>query len=824
MRHPLLRASILCVVLFISACKSTEVAIKHASVQHPSPYQAARTKYHDLLHTKLEVSFDWQRQHLHGVATLKLQPHCFPQRYLLLDAQGFVVHSVAKLLAEHTKSPLAHTYDGKKLTIDLGEALQAGEAYEVKIVYTAQPNAIPGRTGTSLSHGKGLFFINPKGSHPTKPQQIWTQGEPQANSCWFPTIDAPNQRCTQEVYITVDERFNTLSNGVLGYSKLNEDHTRTDYWYMDLPHPPYLFMLAVGEFAVVQDAWEDMEVNYYVEPAYEKYAKAIFGHTPEMIEFFSQKLDYPYPWPKYSQIVVRDYFLAGAMANTSAAVFTEALQVDDRELLDRDYEDIIAHELFQHWFGNLVTCESWSHLSWNESFALLGEHIWREYKYGADAGDLSVWNTLQGYLQEASHKQVNLIRFRYDDVDELFDRYSYNKGALVLHILRQYLGEEAFFKALSYYLKKHAFSSVEIHQLRRAFEEVTGEDLNWFFNQWFFAAGLPILKVEHTYGDGTLTLRVWQQQNAKTTPIYKLPLTVTIWTGGEQQHHTIVVEQPYNEFTWELPQQPELVSLDRRTMLLGVIDHPRSPAAYQRLYYQGEDFFAKHEALTYCVNHMDNPACCKVLQDALQDDFWFFRKVAAAAFKDYQGKDLAVVASLLIALSKNDPQSAVQAAAVATLASFPNPAQYVAIYKQGMAARSYHLVSTALYAYVTTSNEPDRLAYLAPFEAYDHPSIMAALANAYIKTKQLGKYPWFKEKLTRLQGSINIYPLIVTLGKYLAVIPDENSQADGLELLGQAIESTDNAQIHAAVYEALQHMRKIKGAQTFLKEFKTTNQ
>jgi len=300
---------------------------------------------------------------------------------------------------------------------------------------------------------------------------------------------------------------------------------------MDLPNTPYLFTLVVGEFAVVEDTWNGLEVSYYVEPAYEQHARAIFGRTPEMIEFFSQKLNYPYPWPKYSQVILRDYPL-GAMENTTAAAFSDAYQVETQQLLDKDYDDLIAHELFHHWLGNLVTCESWAQLSLNESFACLGAHLWEEHKNGSFAGDLSIWQTRQGYLQEAEKKQVPLIRFHHNDTEEMFDRHSYNKGSLILHMLRSYLGEDVFFKALNQYLHQYAFSTVEIHQLRKVFEEVSGQDLNWFFNQWCFAPGHPILKVEDTYQNGTLTLKVQQQQHLATTPLYKLPLEITIWLDG----------------------------------------------------------------------------------------------------------------------------------------------------------------------------------------------------------------------------------------------------------------------------------------------------
>ena len=155
--------------------------------------------------------------------------------------------------------------------------------------------------------------------------QIWTQGETEHNSRWFPTIDKPNERCTQEIYVTVQDKFKTLSNGILQSSKDNKDGTRTDYWKMDLPHAPYLFMLGVGEFAVVTDKWNDIVVDYYVEPEYEKDARAIFANTLEMLDFFSEKTGFKYPWPKYSQIIVRDY-VSGAMENTSAVIFGDFVQ------------------------------------------------------------------------------------------------------------------------------------------------------------------------------------------------------------------------------------------------------------------------------------------------------------------------------------------------------------------------------------------------------------------------------------------------------------------------------------------------------------------
>jgi len=267
----------------------------------------------------------------------------------------------------------------------------------------------------AISDDKGLYFINPTGSDPTKMPQIWTQGETESSSCWFPTIDKSEQKTTDEISMTVPAKYVSLSNGRLASQKVNGDGTRTDTWKMELPHSPYLFMMAVGNFKIYHDHWRNKEVNYYLEPKYAPYAKQIFGMTPELIEFYSKTLNYPFAWNKYSQIVVRDY-VSGAMENTTATLHGEYVQETPRQLLDAYYDagrSTIAHELFHQWFGDLVTCESWSNLTVNESFADFSEMLWAEHKYGKDESDAHSFQALQNYLNSPDAKNKDLVRFHY---------------------------------------------------------------------------------------------------------------------------------------------------------------------------------------------------------------------------------------------------------------------------------------------------------------------------------------------------------------------------------------------------------------------------
>ena len=658
-------------------------------------YRQAETRLYDLVHTKLQISFDWQKQQLLGTATLELRPWFYPQNTLVLDAKGFDLHKV-QLLEGSSRKLLKYKYDGKKLAIDLGREYTRNEAFFVEIEYTAKPNELPVGGSEAITSDKGLYFINPLGTDPQKPRQIWTQGETEANSKWFPTIDAPNQKSSQEMYISVDNRYKTLSNGVLVQSTLVNDSIRTDYWRMDKPHAPYLFMMAIGDFAVVKDQWNEIPVEYYVEPEYQRWAKNIFGHTPEMLTYFSEILGYPYPWPKYAQVVVRDY-VSGAMENTSASVFMEDLQVDDRYLLDDNWDYIIAHELFHQWFGDLVTTESWANLPLNESFATYSEYLWSEYKYGADAAAETLLKEGDSYFREAADKQVDLIRYYYDDREDMFDSHSYAKGSRILHMLRKYVGDDAFFASLNRYLKKNEYKPVEVHDLRLAFEEVTGEDLNWFFNQWFLASGHPVLKIDHRWEGGKVVLEVEQQQDLSNTPLYVLPLYVDIYTAGQKARYAMRINRQKQEFTFPAATQPQLVVFDAEEQLLAEVNHAKTAEELRYQYQMADHYISRYKALAALLED-SSPANRKTLVSALADTSGYMRRLALSAFEAYEGADKKTVLEQISKIAAADKNTLVRADALSILAGLA-PNAYREQFRKGLEDRSYAVVAASVYGY-----------------------------------------------------------------------------------------------------------------------------
>ncbi|MDQ6722652.1 MAG: M1 family peptidase, partial [Thermoproteota archaeon] len=331
-------------------------------------YRSTPLINNNLVHTKLDVKFDYNKQWLYGKEWVTLHPNFYATDTLSLDAKGMDI-KVVELMKGNVKSPLHYNYDGTKLTVRLDKFYKAGENFTVYIEYVSKPNDLKTKGSAAITNSKGLYFINPKGEDKDKPTQIWTQGETEANSVWFPTLDKPNQKTTEEIYMTVPDKYVTLSNGLLISKKKNIDGTRTDYWKMDLPHSPYLFFMGVGDYAIIKDSYKGKEVSYYVEKEYADVARKIFGETPAMMAFYEKITGVPYQWPKYSQITGRDY-VSGAMENTSATLHTDAVQQNARQLVDGNkYEEYVSHELFHQWFGDLVTPESWSNITLSESFA-----------------------------------------------------------------------------------------------------------------------------------------------------------------------------------------------------------------------------------------------------------------------------------------------------------------------------------------------------------------------------------------------------------------------------------------------------------------------
>ncbi len=703
MRKAILSIAILGILFSANVSAQTETSGREKI------YRATPTKVTELKHTKLKVNFDYQKEQMNGEEWLTASPYFYATNELTLDAKGMLIHEVA-LDNNGKKTPLKYEYKDDVLKISLDKTYQKNQDYTVYIKYTARPNEVKQQGSMAINDAKGLYFINPQGTDPDMPTQIWTQGETESSSAWFPTIDKPNQKTTQEIYMTVPDKYVTLSNGLLKESKKESNGLRTDHWVMDKRHSTYLFFMGVGEYAIVKDKWKNIPVDYYIEKEYEPYAKQIYGNTPEMIDFFSKKLNYDYPWAKYAQISGRDY-VSGAMENTTATLHgSDILQKPGKLIDENTWEDTIAHELFHHWFGDLVTAESWSNLTVNESFANYSEYLWNEYKYGKDQADYHLMTDVNNYLHNPSDFNKNLVRFNYESREDVFDLVTYQKGGGILNMLRNYLGDDAFFAGMNDYLKTNEYQNAEAHQLRLSFEKVSGKDLNWFFNQWYFGSGNPKINYSFTFEPVKKQVAVTIEQTQEKP--FEFPLAIDVYDNGKPKRYNVWVNaEAKNTFSFDVSKTPDLVNINADGVLLADITDTKTPEQNLMQFTNSKEFKNRYKALTGIKDQVGkSPAAVKLLSAALKDPFFRVRIKALSLVDLANPEQMKALGAEVEKLASNDPKTLTQAAAITALGKTKDK-KYLPLFEKGINAVSNAVKGSSMSALL--SIDPSRANGLA---------------------------------------------------------------------------------------------------------------
>jgi aminopeptidase N len=686
-----------CISLFCCICSHSTFAQTKAEQVDSSwkqTYRSVATKTNNLKHTKLVASFNYQKSQMNGEVWLQFKPHFYPTNNLILDAKAMDIKEVA-LIKGVTKLKLSYSYDSLQLNIDLDKTYTAKESYTIYIKYIARPNEFKGQGSEAIRDAKGMYFINPLGTDKSKPTQIWTQGETEASSVWIPTIDKTNQKTTQEFYLTVPSKYVSLSNGLLVKQTDLKNGFREDVWKMDLPHSPYLFFIGIGDYAIIKDNYKGKEVSYYIEKEYEKVARKIYGNTPQMIAYFESKLGVPFPWSKYAQISGRD-FVSGAMENTTATLHSDAVQQDARELIDgNNWESTIAHELFHQWFGDYVTAESWSNITVNESFADYSQTLWYEHSQGKDAGAFENYTGLRNYLSSPSDAEKNLVRFFYKDKEDVFDLVSYQKGGRILNMLRHFVGDDAFFASLNKYLTDNKFSNGSAIKLKLAFEAVTGKDLNWFFNQWYFSNGHPYVRIQQQYLAAQQKVLVTIQQTQTQDKLFTLPVGIDVYVQGNRNHYEVWSKNRIDSFYFPAAVAPDNVNVDNDKILLWAKDESKPIEQYAYQFKHARNFMDRFEAANEASTNLKNPAAKTMIDAAIKDSFHVIRSIAINSYNP--GAIDAVMEKEIIRLADIDKVSTVREDAINVLSKINKPG-FTQLYEKWITDSSYTIAGAALAA------------------------------------------------------------------------------------------------------------------------------
>ena len=684
-----------------------------------------RSHDYDLVHQRIEVrNFDWDSTSLDGRVTTTLVALRPGLDSVILDAgKGLVVSRVVDARGTSLRS----TAHGDTLVVYPARPLAFHDTLRFSIDYHAR-----------IDNGRGLTFIEPEGRE-HRPQQIWSQGEDHNNHFWFPTYDFPNDKMTWELAATVPRQYSVVSNGRLVTDRRNPDGTHTVTWRQDPRSATYLVSLIVAPLVKLADTWRGMPVEYYVYRADSNRARRLFGVTPDMIEVYSQLTGVRYPWAKYAQTTVADFF--GGMENVSATTLIDWLP-DDRAYLDRPWYQwiLIPHELAHQWFGDYVTLENWANMWLNEGFAeFLPGQYWRA-KLGAHPEDDYYLDEYHQYLQIDQRRRMPLAALGSNNV--------YPKGALVLRMLLRYLGPERFWASLHLYLDRHALGNATSDDLRQAVLDATGENLDWFWTQWVYDAGHPRFVVTAAYDTTarklTLTVKQTQTDSAKadstglafeTPKVFRMPLTVRVGTtGGDVVRRAELVAR---EQTIEVPglaSAPTMVVFDDGNTILKELtfDQPtpwlatqlkRDPDLWNRQWAidqlgqrpadaaavaalaeaaTGADYFRTRAGAVEALGAVPVANTAAPLAAALRDTSAQVRRAGVAALGQLGG---ARAAELARATFQTDPSYEVRAAALTALVRADSTARDSAV-AWGLATPSYQdVIQEAAYRIIAQTRD-----------------------------------------------------------------------------------------------------------------------
>ncbi len=612
-------------------------------------------------HIFLDISLDLSEASLKGTCYLSLKPLRRGIETLSLDAVDLQIDSV---LVDSISQPF--DYDGEKLQIKLLQPTSL-ETISLAIAYQV------------IKPQRGIYFIKPEPDYPDKPIQVWTQGEDEDSRYWFPCFDYPGQLATSEIRVKVAKPYLAISNGELIATE-SQDNETIYHWLQKQVHPTYLMTLAVGDFAVIEDKWQNIPVNYYVAKGREEDAKRSMGKTPRMIEFFSQKFGYPYPYPKYAQVCVDD-FIFGGMENTSTTILTDRCLLDEKAATDnRRTESLVAHELAHQWFGDLVVIKHWSHAWLKEGMASYAEVLWTESEYGKDDAAYYLLGEARSYLQEDSSRYRRpIVTNVYREAIELYDRHLYEKGACVYHMIRTLLTDELFDATIQTFIKDNAHQTVETIDLLRAIEKTTGYNLSPLFDQYVFRGGHPDFKIGYSWDskNNLAEVKITQTQakdNPKELFNLTIPLAFGYVQGEEVQLKTVTLnlQEEQQNFYFPLEKKPDFISFDVGNNYLKTVSLDYPLAELKAQLKSDPDPISRIYAGIAIAKKGGLEAIAALQESLTSDRFWGVRKEAAKQLGKIK-LDQAVDA-LLLGLKDQHPQ--VRGAVIETLAKFKTTQSY----------------------------------------------------------------------------------------------------------------------------------------------------
>jgi len=668
----------------------------------------------DVRNVTLNLNFDWLKKQANGTATITFSTTKETDK-IFLDASFL---SIENVLLGNKK--LSYQYDGKdsakNLAITLDRKYKPTELIAIQITYhtnyinDADPNSIGG------SFGKGLRFFQPTSTTPNKQKQIWSSGEPESNKYWFPCNEDIADIHTTEIFATIEKPLILISNGKLVETIDNKNATQTFHYKSDLPFPNYLVAIAVSEYTdVVQQAGETT-IHTFGYSAEKDAVRATVELLPDMLQFLEEKTGLNYPFQHYKQVVVQDYPFPGLVGQHSMALLSDNYIDDYGVHKDFKYlwDGVAMQALANQWFGNLIMPKSWNDIWLNKAFSQYFAGLYTEkdnsrteyllWYYPFEKGAvLNDWN--------AGNKHAIVP----DEIEDLStftsDSYSKFKGALVLRMLENELGDKLWWKTIKYFVTENKYQQVNTKDFQNAVEKISNKSYQWFFDQWIYKTGLPKLSVNKTYNSDSkiLTIDVNQIQEKDTT--IDQP-TVDFFQGKiaieiDSKMETVFLKpQKLNTYRFSYDYEPAFVNFNVENRFLSEVEFFKPKEEYLAQLSKSTDMLAKQEALNKLLaianddltgTDIESKIRSTVIKEVQSKHYWRYRMIALNALSrmSFAPKDRVTI-SLLKDLIKNE-KGWLKSAAINFLGTTADP-RFSDIYIQALSDESDRVINTAAIA------------------------------------------------------------------------------------------------------------------------------
>ncbi len=510
--------------LVFSVAISISALAQHTNpVQQYDPGIPMRDHPLDFVHMRLAVEFVPEQGLVKGNITHFFTPLRASVDSFFLDGPGIQIKT-----ASINGLPVRYTTNDDGITFFPDHALHYGETDSLNIVYEANPR-------------RGIYFIGWNDPNNLSRKQIWTQGEGTDNRNWFPCYDSPNDKLTTELLVKFPKGYKVLSNGAKLEEKDLGDGNVLWHYKMAHPHTTYLVMLGIGKYDVRETtSASGIPLHQWYYPEWKDRYDYTYKYNEKVFNFLESEIGVPYGWESYSQIPVQD-FMFGAMENTTATIFGDFFEVDARSYNDRNYVSVNAHELAHQWFGDLVTGRSGNCMWLQESFATHYNITAEREVFGQDHFDWARRQACLSAINTADKKSISHSQTPSSNI--------YQKGSIVLEMLKTITGREAFNRSVKRYLEAHKYGNVDGNELLDAFQDETGMSLQWFWDEWIYRGGEPDYKV--SYSDITSgTDRYTQFVVSQTQPIsevmglFRMPFDFEVhYTDGTMDKKTEWIEK-----------------------------------------------------------------------------------------------------------------------------------------------------------------------------------------------------------------------------------------------------------------------------------------